>query len=86
METVSSHGLFFFLPPSFFFKENCQLLPPGVHFILFIYFFGGVTQGEGGKKKPGLAGFALTDFPFFFPPFVPLQSQQSVQSTAGSSA
>lgn len=60
---------FFFLPPSFF-KENCQLLPPGVHF-----FGGAVNQGEEKKnhtQKTGLAGLALTDFPFFFSPFVPL--------------
>ena len=75
METVSSHGLFFFfLPPSFFFKENCQLLPPGVHFILFIYFFGGVNQGEGGKKKTRLGWVCINRFSFFF---------SSLRSSAG---
>ena len=73
METVSSHGLFFFfcLPPSSLRKTvSCYLLGC-ILFYLFI-FLGGLTRERGEKKKPGLAGFALTDFPFFFPPFVPL--------------
>ena len=73
METVSSHGLFFFfcLPPSLRKTVSCYLLG-----CILFYFIFWVNQGEGGKKKKaGLAGFALTDFPFFFPP--------SLRSSAG---
>lgn len=53
---------FFFLPPSFF-KENCQLLPPGVHF------FGGgrLTRERKNTHTHNRLGWAcINRFSFFF--------------------